>query len=151
MKKNLRLLAAALTAVMLTGCGSSKGMMNEMAWDSSAPAAASEEYLYDAGYDMAATTEEAPAEEFATETEAGGGEAKAQEIQENPQAGRKLITTMNISAETEHFDMLMSNLEKQIAELGGYIENSEQWNGSLDYYGNRINDRNASLTVRIPA
>lgn len=151
MKKNLRLLAAALTAVMLTGCGSSKGMMNEMAWDSSAPAAASEEYLYDAGYDMAAMPEEAAAEEFATETEAGGGEAKAQEIQENPQAGRKLITTMNISAETEHFDMLMSNLEKQISELGGYIENSEQWNGSLDYYGNRINDRNASLTVRIPA
>ena len=114
-----------------------------------------EEYLYDVGYDTAAEVsaempEEAVAQEF--DAEAGAGEAKnqAQELPENQQAGRKLITTMTLSAETEHFDALMGNLERQIAELGGYIENSDQWNGSVDYYGNRINDRSASLTVRIP-
>lgn len=168
-RKSLNLVTAVVIAGVLAGCGSSKGMMNETAAyevAAEAPAAAMEEYLYDAGYDMAAGAavenaydtaampeempEEAVAQEF--DAEAGAGEAKnqAQELPENPQAGRKLITTMNLSAETEHFDELMGNLERQIAELGGYIENSDQWNGSVDYYGNRINDRSASLTVRIP-
>jgi len=157
-KKSLRLLfTAVLAASLLAGCGSSKGMMNEYAIDSAAgaqaPAAMAEEYLYDAGYgeyemaeaaDEAAVTEEAPAE-------AGGADAQAEEIGENPQAGRKLITTMNISAETEYFDELMGNLEKQITDLGGYIENSSQWNGRSDYYGNRLENRSADLTIRIPA
>lgn len=163
-RKGIELLAGVMIILMLAGCGSSKGMMNSAqtaAYEAAAeaPAAVAEEYLYDAGYDVAAggadnaydmakMPEEAVTEEF--DAEAGTGETKTQELPENPQAGRKLITTMNLSAETEHFDALMGNLEKQIAELGGYIENSDQWNGSVDYYGNRINDRSASLTVRIP-
>lgn len=161
MKKKLNLLIAAVTAVsLLAGCGSSKGMMNTADTAAAeAPAMATEEayddaWLYDAGYgavenESAAMPAEMPEEEMAFE--AGEVEEKAQEVPENPQAGRKLITTMNLSAETEHFDELMGNLEKQITALGGYIESSNQWNGSVDYYGNRINDRNASLTVRIPA
>lgn len=161
MKKNLSLLIAAVTAVsLLAGCGSSKGMMNTADTAAQeAPAMTTEQayddaWLYDAGYgavenESAAMPAEMPEEELAFEE--GGAEAKAQEVPENPQAGRKLITTMNLSAETEHFDELMGNLEKQITAFGGYIESSNQWNGSVDYYGNRINDRSASLTVRIPA
>lgn len=161
MKKSLSLLIAAVTAVsLLAGCGSSKGMMNTADTAAAeAPAMVTEEayddaYLYDAGYgavenESAAMPAEMPEEEMAFE--AGEVEEKAQEVPENPQAGRKLITTMNLSAETEHFDALMGTLENQITALGGYVENSEQWNGSVDYYGNRINDRSASLTVRIPA
>ena len=161
MKKNLSLLIAAVTAVsLLAGCGSSKGMMNTADTAAQeAPAMTTEQayddaWLYDAGYgavenESAAMPAEMPEEELAFEE--GGAEAKAQEVPENPQAGRKLITTMNLSAETEHFDELMGNLEEQITAFGGYIESSNQWNGSVDYYGNRINDRSASLTVRIPA
>lgn len=161
MKKSLSLLIAAVIAVsLLAGCGSSKGMMNTADTAAAeAPAMVTEEayddaYLYDAGYgavenESAAMPAEMPEEEMAFE--AGEAEEKAQEVPENPQAGRKLITTMNLSAETEHFDALMGTLENQITALGGYVENSEQWNGSVDYYGNRINDRSASLTVRIPA
>lgn len=161
MKKSLSLLIAAVTAVsLLAGCGSSKGMMNTADTAAAeAPAMTTEQayddaYLYDAGYgvvenESAAMPAEMPEEEMAFE--AGEVEEKAQEVPENPQAGRKLITTMNLSAETEHFDELMGNLEKQITALGGYIESSNQWNGSVDYYGNRINDRSASLTVRVPA
>lgn len=156
-KKSFSILAAGILAVsMLTGCGSSKSAMNTAggaAYDSAAatPQAAPammEEALYDAGYgDYEYETAEAAEEEsFAGEN---GAELKAEEVTD-PQAGRKLITTMNISAETESFDELMGNLERQITALGGYIENSEQWNGSVDYYGKRINDRNASLTIRIP-
>lgn len=159
MKKNLKLLLAALTAAsMLTGCGSSKGMMNAAdtaAYESAAateaaPAEMAEDYLYDAGYGYDGVEEVAEAAEEAPADESGAAiEEKAEEVN-NPQTGRKLITTMNISAETENFDALMGNLERQITELGGYIESSDQWNGSVDYYGNRINDRNASLTIRIP-
>lgn len=163
-RKSLNLLAAAVTAMaLLAGCGSSKGMMQEASTEAPAMMAETaydDAYLYDAGYGTADNAsaampaemempEEAAAEEMGFE--AGETEAKAEEVTENPQAGRKLITTMNLSAETEHFDELMANLEKQITALGGYIESSDQWNGSVDYYGNRINDRNASLTVRIPA
>lgn len=149
-KKSLRLMIAGIMAItMLTGCGSSKGMMNAAdtaVYESAAaePAAMAEEYLYDGGYgyDVATEAEEAPAGE-------NGAGNKAEEVSD-PQTGRKLITTMNISAETENFDALMGNLEKQVAAYGGYIESSEQWNGTLDYYGKRINDRDASLTIRIP-
>ena len=155
-KKCLAILfAAAVSASVLAGCGSSGGMMNAAdtaAYESAAEAPAAmpeEEYLYDAGYgydeaaEEAAETQEAPAGENGAESKAGEGT--------DPQAGRKLITTMNVSAETENFDALMGNLEKQITALGGYIESSEQWNGSTDYYGNRLNQRDASLTIRIPA
>ncbi|MBD5550965.1 MAG: DUF4349 domain-containing protein [Lachnospiraceae bacterium] len=158
-KKNMNLLAAVITVSLLTGCGSSgKNMTYDTA--SQAGAAATTEmayddaYLYDAGYGEIVYNEAMPAEEALAEElgyETGETETKVEEVTENPQAGRKLITTMNLSAETEYFDTLMGNLEKKVNELGGYIENSNQWNGSVDYYGNRINNRNAYLTVRIPA
>lgn len=161
-KYRLSLLTGVLAAALLAGCGSSK-MTTEYAADTAAAeapamAAGADSYLYDGGYmenengfAEDAVAEEMPEEEIAFETEGTDAEQKEAEVPENPQAGRKLITTMNVSAETEHFDELMGNLEKQITEMGGYIESSNQWNGSVDYYGNRINDRNASLTIRIPA
>lgn len=156
-KYGMSLLAGMLAVTLLAGCGSSSSKMMENAAADRAPQAPAEAggaaYLYDGGYTDNSFTEDAVAEEaieeFETEVQESG--QKAQEVSENPQAGRKLITTMNVSAETEHFDELMGNLEKQITDMGGYIESSSQWNGSVDYYGNRINDRNASLTVRIPA
>ncbi len=157
-KKRLHaLLLAAGAAFLLSGCGSA--VMSGGAADTSAIAAAptvnQEEYLYDTGYgESGYKAEEAPADEAVaeeTDYEAEGAEAKAPEVSEDPRADRKLITTMYLSAETEYFDELMGNLEKQIAGMGGYIESSEQWNGKSDYYGNRIENRNASLTVRVPA
>lgn len=144
-KRNFKtLFTIVIIASLLTGCGSSKGIMSESAADTApaeAPAmnasitqeAAQEMGLYDSGYGEQAET---------------GG---ASEAGKTPQTGRKLITTMNISAETESFDELMGTLEGQIVSLGGYIENSDQWNGGVDYYGERLNQRNASLTIRIPS
>lgn len=161
-KKSFNLvIAAALAVSVLTGCGSSKYDMAASA-TAEAPAAmdtaaAGGEYLYDAGYvenENSYAQEAVPEEEIVEEDaayEEGGAEAKAEEVNKNPQAGRKLITTMTLSAETEYFDDLLGNLERQVAELGGYIENSNQWNGSVDYYGNRRSNRSASLTIRVPA
>ncbi len=165
MKKRNRAVffAMIVTASLLAGCGSSKYETTDASAAAEAPAADMEaaaaggEYLYDAGYvenENGYAQDAMPEEEIAEEDaayEEGGAEAKAEEAAENPQAGRKLITTMTLSAETEYFDDLMGNLERQVAELGGYIENSNQWNGSVDYYGNRKSNRSASLTIRIPA
>lgn len=62
---------------------------------------------------------------------------------------RKWIVTINLRAETEDLDTLLANLNQRIAELGGYVENSNIYNGSA--YNNSRRYRNASLTLRIPA
>ena len=59
-------------------------------------------------------------------------------------SSRKLITTVTMETETEHYDDLMTWLNARIAEYGGYVEFSEN-------YGNQSSRRNASLTIRIPA
>ena len=88
------------------------------------------------------------AAEWETDTwDENGGEydTEAPEVQSN----RKLITTMNLDVETTEFDELMINVEKKVAQAGGYIENSNQWNGY--YYSDDEQSRNASLTIRVPA
>lgn len=61
---------------------------------------------------------------------------------------RKLIRTISMDAETEELETLLTALEEKIAELGGYVENREVYNGSA-YATHRY--RHADLTIRIPA
>ena len=70
-------------------------------------------------------------------------------MEEVTDTSRKLITTVYISAETEEFDKTLSLIEDKVKELGGYIENSNIYNGSR-YSGGSVT-RDASLTIRIPA
>lgn len=63
--------------------------------------------------------------------------------------GQKLIRNVSMSVETKEFDTLMSALNTQVRQLGGYIENMETYNGSLYSSGSR-GSRYAKLTVRIP-
>ncbi len=59
-------------------------------------------------------------------------------------SSRKLITTVTMETETEHYDDLMLWLNSRIGEYGGYVEFSEN-------HGNQKSRRSASLTIRIPA
>lgn len=59
--------------------------------------------------------------------------------------GRKLIRTITIEAETKDLDALLTDLDAQLAALGGYVQ-SKQVRGSAT-----SNRRNASMTLRIPA
>ena len=63
-------------------------------------------------------------------------------------ADQKLITTVDVSAETEDLDALMAELNGHIAALGGYVEYQNTYFGSA-YSHYRY--RSASMTVRIPA
>lgn len=60
------------------------------------------------------------------------------------QADRKLIKTVTMDAETEHYDDLIAALEEKLTALGGYTENRQT--GS---YGKTR--RWSEMTIRIPA
>lgn len=61
---------------------------------------------------------------------------------------RKLIKTVNLTAETREFEQAMATLEARVKTLGGYIERLETYNGSR-YSGSR-GTRYSNMTVRIP-
>ncbi|MDE6602220.1 MAG: DUF4349 domain-containing protein [Lachnospiraceae bacterium] len=160
-KGRLRIIPAILAiTVVMCACGSSKSTYTEMA--AGAPAAAAEEYAYDTAaydggvvlrneatpaaeayeYDMA--DEAAAAEEYVQE---GGGQGAAAV----PETARKLIKTVNISAETEDFDTLVPKLQKQVETLGGYIESISVYDVNSYYVEDqRVKQRCANLTARVP-
>lgn len=123
MKKVLILLLCA--ALLLSGCGAGKSSYaaNEKAYPAETAAA------YDTGsYDAASG-------------DSGSGA-------ELPQ-GRKFIITMNVDAETDNLDSALNGLNTALAEVSGYIQDQNIYNGSAYYSGRRY--RSASLTLRIPA
>lgn len=118
-----KILAAALSLLIvlgLTACGASVK-------DNSGSAMSSDRY-YDAESGL---VEEKPA-------------AAESQLPEN----RKLIQRVWLRAETEDMDTLLGKVNERIAELGGYVESQEIYNGSA-YSGTRY--RNAEITIRIPA
>lgn len=118
------LLTLALMLSLLTGCGATSKMTESAAYDNSF---------------------EAAAQEVGAAMDTGAGNADtALTLPEN----RKWIITVDMSAETEDLDTLLSGLNQQIAELSGYVEDQSIYNGST-HSARRY--RRASLTVRIPA
>ncbi len=96
--------------------------------------------LDDAGY---ANKNEAVAESAGSSLSSSDSESSA-----GTPVNQKLIRTWYLDAETEALDTLLSDIEARVAELEGYIEAREVYNGSA-YNSSRY--RRASLTIRIPA
>ena len=64
-------------------------------------------------------------------------------------ANQKLIRTIRLEAETEDLEPLLDTVNQRIADLNGYVEAKNIYNGS-NYSGSR-RYRYANLTIRIPA
>ncbi len=154
MKKGQFIRTIFMTGVavsLLTGCGGSTSQSESAVMESAYDSAG-----YDGGgYALTnAAAGEVMEEEYAYD-DAAVEEATEVQTQEVPDAlaGRKLIKNVNLSVETEQFDVLMPNLEKQVTVLGGYIEDMSSYNRndhySSDYVGTKYL-RYASMTVRIP-
>lgn len=131
MKKLTALFAALLLVLAIfTACGNSAASGS---YKVEAPAAA-------ASMDMCA--------EMAMDTNAvltgESGSADSSALPEN----RKWVVTVHMDAETEDLDTLLTELDKKITVLNGYVEDQEIYNGSS--YSSRRH-RNANLTIRIPA
>lgn len=147
-----------MLALVMTACrGTKGGKLSYENMTAAAPAAAAEEY---AAYDTAAAYDggivvssgvsaEAVEYEIANETAAQGegGESAAAV----PETSRKLIKTVNISAETENFDTLVPGLQRQVETLGGYIESISVYDvGSYYVEDTMQKQRCANLTARVP-
>ena len=133
LRKNLALLlCAVLLAGLLVGCSKSSAMdsnggaMMDMAPEVQATSAASDSYYRDE--ESGLTTTEKPS-------------------QSSLPQNQKLIVTMNLEAETEDMDALLAQIDQRVAELGGYMEKQNIYNGSSHYYGR---NRYANLTIRVP-
>ena len=126
------LLCLLLVAGIFAGCGKSAAMDNMV----DAPEAMAPGYDYGYGADGKLDMESGITDP------AGAPDATV-----TPQ-NQKLIRTIRLSAETEDMDILLSQVEKRISELGGYVEGREIYNGSM-YNAKRY--RHANLTIRIPA
>jgi len=143
MKKRVILsLFVFMLSISLAACGSSKSESYD-----SAAAEPAEEWIEEAAAEEA-IMDSYYSEEYA-EAEMAEGGAEAPEVNESAASQRKLIKTVELSVETKEYDNLMVSLEKQIDELGGYIESLGAYNGS--YYDGRNHHRSANITARIPA
>lgn len=134
MKKSL-LLGVLLTTVLLSACGSGAADKNSYALDTGAL------YTEEAYPQEAMDYDTADVYENSTVTVENG----AIDAQESATVtdDRKLITTMNMSVETDQMDALMNNVEEKTESLNGYIESSSMYSDSDGL-------RCCYYTIRIP-
>lgn len=132
MKKQITLVIAfLLIASLLFGCGA-KANDNSMSVGGA-----------DGGYkDILSDSVTNESMEQPSQGESGSGSAT------DPVNNQKLVRKVWLNAETEDLDGLLSHIQQRIAELGGYVENREVFNGNSK---KTSRSRSASLTVRIPA
>lgn len=147
------LLAALLSALVLTACGSgrskSTASAEPAAYMVAETAAAMEPHEAEG---MAEWAEEAKMDEagmnLASQTAPDNGLTSTGKP-EAAQTNRKLIRTMDMNVETTDFDNLVNTISSEVSSLGGYIEQSSISGRSM--YSGRDSNRSASLTVRVPA
>lgn len=130
------LLAAALLAALLAGCGGSAGPTNMSAaagesWAPETPSASPEEI----GWDDSAEYDYGSAVTNGTDTSAV--------LQPDP--SRKIIYTATLTLESTEYEQARSALLSAAAAAGGYVERSSQY-GSAE-----AGDRWVELTLRIPS
>lgn len=156
-RKGYMLFLTVLFASALTACGSSNtAKYAAPVADTVAPAVAAGNYPvvtveaaaeYDDEYDGGTgMSYEMPYAE-----EAGALEQQTSEVTEAAATERKLIKTVDISAETEQFDTLLPFLQAQVEKLGGYIEEISIYDNDSYDYENRVEKlRCANMTARVP-
>lgn len=144
-------LGLALSAGMIfSGCGAAKNetMMVENGYSSSTSMAipAAGGISYDAASVEAYDYEDMKLAENTSAEAGSAAQHSTGSVAENP--NRKLIRNVNLSVETKEFDTLMAAVTEQVRVLGGYIENSNTYNGSS--YSKHRGSKSSSLTIRIP-
>lgn len=142
------LITGVIVSSALAGCGGGGGGNSLKATGTYAePAYAESSYASDDMY----MSEDYAMEEAAEYEESASGSNGVEKVDDETvkNNNRKIIKTVNISAETEEFDSFVANVNAKVIALGGYMENT-------DISGRSINSsmssmRRASMTARIPA
>ena len=115
--------------LLLTACGAAAPM---------------EDNRVDYGFDVGNGTAEMEWAEAPAETSAAMDLTGDAALSVPAQSDRKLIKTVSMEAETEHYDDLIPALDAKITGLGGYVESRETGNYSRSR-------RWSQMTIRIPA
>ena len=144
------IITAVIISALLAACGSSSGSSFDSARNMKSSAAMAEEaeadYYSDDLYDADVDTEEAYDTTAGSSSAPSSSEAVSDsEILAN--SNRKLIKTVNMSAETREFDKFIANVTDKINSLGGYAQSTDITGNSYDSYS----ERSAYIVARIPA
>lgn len=140
-KKSLVLGSGLIIACcLLTACGG-QGNLNESAAETADSAAYENSYATDDIY-------EGDVMEEAAMADAGEG-SSAEEAGKQVAANRKLIKNVNMTVETEEFDVLTKKLTEKVEALGGYMEKAYVSGKSIQ--ASYDSTRSANYTARIPA
>ena len=142
----LCILACILTTIQYSACGSSSGADGGIFAATDSKGSAQEAGVNGAGGGMYSVEEAGEYEAY--DTADGGTQEEGTGQGAGVREGRKLIQTVGLEVETKEFQQMMSSLETQVEELGGYIENMETYNGSS--YSGYVSSRYANLTIRVP-
>ena len=122
-----RMLALALSVVMVAalfaGCGGSSNI----------------------AYDQAAPREEAAMESPAAGQMLGG---VSNSLTDGAVSDQKLIKRVHMETETEDLEALLPQIAAKIGELGGYVQTQELYNGSMSA---SYRSRSVYMVIRIPA
>ena len=150
MKRNLALILALLMAVtLLAGCGASTAASaDKYAASGDVPMAEAPMPAPEAGmmYDYGVTEEAVEMESTAYDDTAMGVSGNTAPAN----TSRKLIRNVELYLETREFDTAVEEINKLVAELGGYIEYSDISGRSLNFQGDYYR-RNAKFVARVPA
>lgn len=82
------------------------------------------------------------------EMESSGAVSNAMSSTQALPADRKLIRTVRMQAETEDLSGVIGQVEQQLTQFGGYLQQKEIYQGSA--YRGTVR-RNANLVIRVPA
>ncbi|MGN0343255.1 MAG: DUF4349 domain-containing protein [Roseburia sp.] len=143
-KRKVWAAGAVFLLAMMTGCGSNK---SDLSWNENTDTNFSDYGIYsDYSYSGEAADYEY-AEDYESGAVAESGN-QAEQVEESAEAtGRKLIRTVDLEVETEEFESVLSQVEQKVSALGGYVEDSSLYQGSMY---SRYSSRTADYTIRIP-
>ena len=141
-------LAILVLAIALTACGANKEYQDAIPYDSMK---AQDVYYPDGGLVMGnsadATIKEYTQQEYVEKSNPVSDKVENREGALANEENRKLIRDGSAEVQTKEFDKFVTELEKTVAALGGYLESSNIQNNSYSDYSNRY----ADFTVRVPA
>ena len=137
------LLTFVLAGSMLSGCGGGSASAPSYAKEEAAYDYATDDVYANGAYDSYA---EEAMEEVEAPAEAGIESTPDSQIKTSD---RKIIKTVNITTETEEFDVLIDNISKKVDALGGYLESTDISGRSLTSSSKQR--RSANITARVPS
>ena len=142
--KNTRIISVVLAILLLTSlvsCGAKAEM------DAALDMGVRNDAMYSESMD--AITSSSAQSKPSSAGGALGATMEAPTVEQASEFAAKIIKTVNMNTETKEYDRALAELDRLIAENGGFVESSSANGQSLDYSG--VYRRTAKYTIRIPA